>query len=457
MNLPTKVREQIARHDLMTPGESVLVALSGGADSVALLLVLKELGLYTLSAAHVNHGLRGEESARDERFCAALCESLHIPFHVAHMDIAAAAAARRLSLETVARDERYAFLSLTAGRLHAKVATAHTANDNLETVLFHMGRGCGTAGLCGIPAKRGDPMCGTIVRPLLTATRQEVEAYLAEKGQAYCTDSTNLTDDATRNRLRHRVVPAFLEIFPDGLDKLTRMTSLVSSDEGYIRRSAEALLSVYDRIGIAAFVGADPAVSSRATMYLCERLCGDRPERVHTMAVTHMILTGRGDCLLPRGIRLVLKDGRIVRENIPKPKAPPPAAVPLKTGEYPLWDGWYAKVTEVTSTEIYPAVHKNATYTFLSRDILSLGAVFRTRREGDSVHFSTRKVTKSLKKWLNEVGVPVEKRNRLPLLALGQDILLVPGGNTAAYPKGDSPLLLAELIHTEEVPFHGKP
>lgn len=456
MDLLDKVRGQILREDLFAPGERVLVALSGGADSVSLLLALKELDLCQLAAAHVNHGLRGEESDGDEQFCRDLCREQGIPFFCARINVAAAAAARHLSLETAARDERYAFLSVTAAKLHAKVATAHTANDNLETILFHMGRGCGTAGLCGIPAKRGDSVCGTIVRPLLTVTREEVEAYLAGKGQDYRTDSTNLTDNATRNRLRHHVVPAFLDIFPDGLDKITRMSALVSTDETFIRHSAEALLAAYDRIGIAAFVGADVAVSSRAAMYLCERLCGRRPENVHIAAVTQMILTGRGECALPGGTRLILREGRILRVDRQKPRLALPSPIPLKEGEYPLWDGWYARVTPVSSTKIYPAVHKNATYTFLSHDILSFDAVFRTRREGDHITFPRRKVTKSLKKWFNEAKIPQNIRERLPLLALGNDVLLIPGADTVSPSATETSLLLVELINTKEVSLHAK-
>lgn len=452
----SKIREHIARQGLLAPGERVVVALSGGADSVALLLALKDLSFGPLTAAHVNHGLRGEESDRDEQFCRDLCLRLGIPFYCARINVAAAAAARHVSLETVARDERYAFLSVTASKLHAKIATAHTANDNLETILFHMGRGCGTAGLCGIPAIRGDAVCGTVVRPLLTVTREEVEAYLSEKGQPFCTDSTNLTDDATRNRLRHHVVPEFLRIFPDGLDKITRMTSLVSTDEAYIRRSAEALLSVYDKIGIAAFVGADTAVASRATMYLCERLCGCRPEAVHTMAVTRMIQTGRGECSLPGGVRLVLREGRILRADRKRPQPPLPSPIPLTEGEFPLWDGWFARVTPLSSTKIYPAVHKNATYVLLSRDILSQGAVFRTRQEGDRITFPRRRVTKTLKKWFNEANIPPTVRERLPLLALGKDVLLLPGADTLVPGDGEPELLLVELINTKEVSLHAK-
>jgi len=448
MELLAKVRGQIERYDLLHPGDRVLVALSGGADSVSLLLALKELGIFSVAAAHVNHSLRGEESDGDEAFCRDLCRRLNVPFFCAHIDVAAAAKARRVSLETAARDERYAFLSVTATRLHAVVATAHTANDNLETVLFHMGRGCGTAGVCGIPPLRGDRECGAVVRPLLTCTRDEVEAYLAKKKQEYRTDSTNLSDDATRNRLRHHVVPAFLAVFPDGLDAVTRMTQLVATDEAFIRASAEKAVASYLRIGISAFVGVESAVTTRAVMQLCEELCGSRPEAVHVAAICNMILTGRGECALPGG-RIVLREGRLVRVGKTK-KSVPPAPVPLREGETPLWDGWYARVTEVKSTQIYSAVHKKATFVFLPRDILKENAVFRTRREGDTVFFPRRSLRKPLKKWFNEAHIPPAERDRLPLLAVESNVLLLPYAELNAACEKENGILLAELIHNEE-------
>ena len=451
MDFLEKMRAQIDKYGLLLPGERVLVALSGGADSVSLLLALKETGLYKVAAAHVNHGLRGEESDGDEAFCRDLCREQNIPFFCARVNVAAAAAARHVSVETAARDERYAFLTVTATRLRAAIATAHTANDNLETILFHMGRGCGTAGLCGIPPKRGDRGCGEIVRPLLSHTRKEVEDFLSARSQDYRTDSTNLKDGATRNRLRHHVVPAFLDIFPDGLSAVTRMTELVATDEEFIRSATESLVAAYDRIGIAAFVGADTAASSRAAMRICERLCGSRPAAVHVAAVCRMILTGRGECALPGGNRIVLKEGRLVRAQESKKPFVSPAPVPLREGEFPLWDGWFARVTAVKSTGIYPAIHKNATYTFLPRAILQEGAVFRTRREGDSIGLPRRKVRKTLKKWFNETHVSPSVRDRLPLLALGNDVLLLPGADTLTdIPSADG-ILLAELIHNGEV------
>ena len=199
-----KVRDTIRAHHMLRPGQPVVAALSGGADSVALLLALHTLG-YAVRACHVHHGLRGDEADRDETFCRALCDAQHIALDVRRVDAAAHAREHGLSIETAAREVRYAALEAAAGG--SVIATAHTANDNLETMLFHLARGTGAAGLAGIP-----PVRGSIVRPLLACTRDEVEDFLASRGQGFVVDSTNLSADYTRNQIRLTAVPALLAV-----------------------------------------------------------------------------------------------------------------------------------------------------------------------------------------------------------------------------------------------------
>ena len=191
------VKRTISDYMMLETGENVLVALSGGADSTALLLSLRELG-YPVRAFHLNHCLRGAESDRDEAFCRRLCEKLGVELTVERVDIAAAAGDS--AVEETARRIRYARLEHAAHG--AQIAVAHNADDNLETVLFHLVRGSGAKGVSGIP-----PVRGAVIRPLLFAERREIEAFLRENGQDYVTDSSNLSDDYTRNRLRHSVLP----------------------------------------------------------------------------------------------------------------------------------------------------------------------------------------------------------------------------------------------------------
>lgn len=243
-----KVRRADGDHGML--GGRVCAALSGGADSVSLLLALKALSEergFELLACHLNHGLRGEESDRDERFCRELCGRLNVPLTVKRVSVAELAE-KHESLEEAARRVRYAFFSETLGALGGAVlATAHTANDNAETVLINMLRGTGLAGLCGIPPVR--ELDGfRVVRPLIYCTREDVEHFLAENGQDYVTDSTNLSEEYTRNKIRRRVLTELLEINPSALECFSRMTKNLREDNAFLEDAAARALEEY-RVG----------------------------------------------------------------------------------------------------------------------------------------------------------------------------------------------------------------
>lgn len=204
-----KVAQYIAQERLLEASGKVIVALSGGADSVALLLLLTELG-YACEAAHCNFHLRGEESDRDEQFVRRLCEERHVALHVVHFDTTQHAANRHISIEMAARELRYQWFETLRQELGADaVAVAHHADDSVETFLLNLMRGTGINGLRGIR-----PRNGRIVRPLLCLTRDDVLHYLDRQGQTYVTDSTNLQDEYTRNKIRLNLLPLMEEINP---------------------------------------------------------------------------------------------------------------------------------------------------------------------------------------------------------------------------------------------------
>ncbi|MBR5185422.1 MAG: tRNA lysidine(34) synthetase TilS, partial [Akkermansia sp.] len=203
MKFKEEILRTIEREALFLPHDKLLVALSGGADSVALLRVLLQLG-YACECAHCNFHLRGEESNRDEAFVRQLCQSLGVKLHVTHFDTEAHAKAHQLSIEMSARELRYTWFAslLEADSSLKHIAVAHHRDDNIETLLINLVRGTGINGLTGIPSVNG-----RIVRPLLDVSREDILAYLQRIGQPYVTDSTNLEDDFLRNKIRLNLLP----------------------------------------------------------------------------------------------------------------------------------------------------------------------------------------------------------------------------------------------------------
>jgi tRNA(Ile)-lysidine synthase len=213
----SKVERYIEKHKLLKLSELYIVALSGGADSVALLLLLKNGG-FNVHAAHCNFHLRGEESDRDEAFCEQLCAGENIPFHRAHFDTREYADLHKVSIEMAARELRYRwFEQLRQDIGAAGICVAHHRDDSVETVLLNLVRGTGLRGLTGI-----QPRNGHILRPLLCVSRAEIEAFLAEKGQKYVTDSTNLETDVQRNVVRLEVLPLLRKLNPAVVENIQR-------------------------------------------------------------------------------------------------------------------------------------------------------------------------------------------------------------------------------------------
>lgn len=221
MKLEQTVKEYIKCQHLLIPANGLyLVALSGGADSVALLLSLKALG-YQVEACHCNFHLRGEESDRDEQFCQELCLQLHVPLHLIHFDTREYAALHKISIEMAARNLRYHYFEQLRQDIHAvAICVAHHQDDSVETVLINLIRGTGINGLTGISPKNGN-----IQRPLLCVNRNDILAYLKALHQDYVTDSSNLVDDVVRNKIRLNVLPLLKDMNPAVFNNITKTAS----------------------------------------------------------------------------------------------------------------------------------------------------------------------------------------------------------------------------------------
>ena len=229
-----KVEKYIEKHQLIEKGSTVLVALSGGADSVALLLVLYNLG-YRCEAIHCNFHLRGEESNRDEKFTTALCKKLGIALHIVHFDTTEYAKTHGISIEMAARELRYDAFEKQRKQSNAQaIAVAHHCDDSAETLLLNLIRGTGIKGLRGIQPKNGN-----IVRPLLCVGREDIIEYLKWRGEEFVTDSTNLTSDYTRNKIRLKVIPKLAEINPSIKESLAATAQRVNEAELIYRHAIE--------------------------------------------------------------------------------------------------------------------------------------------------------------------------------------------------------------------------
>ena len=231
-----KVKDYIRKHKLLNDNDLYIVALSGGADSVALLLLLDEMG-YNIHAAHCNFHLRGEESDRDELFCESLCRQKSIPFHRIHFDTLTYAETHKVSVEMAARELRYHYFEELRSDIGATgVCVAHHQDDSVETVLLNLIRGTGLRGLTGIQCRNGH-----ILRPLLCVSRKEIESYLQTKDQDYVIDSTNLEDDMLRNKVRLRVIPLLQELNPAVTENILRTSENLTEAQGIL----DSIVSLY--------------------------------------------------------------------------------------------------------------------------------------------------------------------------------------------------------------------
>jgi len=399
------VLKAISDHNMIKNGDSIVVAVSGGADSVCLLHIMfqlsKKLG-FSLCAAHLNHGIRGDEAERDEAFVKELCERLGIKLYCEKADIPTFAEENKMSIELAARKVRYDFLSGIGGI----VATAHNADDNLETLVLNLARGTSLKGLCGIP-----PVRDGIIRPLIYCTRAEIEAYLEKENIFFVTDSTNLSDDYTRNKIRHKIIPVLREINPSVENAAARAAHSVKEASDYIEElSAKELRDRLngENLSVKGIDTLNKAVAKRLLMNFC-KLCGiEDISSSHLSQLYHISVSG-GECTLPEKT-LENASGylRIKEKN------------PLKT----VFNIDYSEISPEEfrkNKKINNLLLKN----YLDCDKIKGKLVLRTRLVGDSVRLKNKNGTKTLKKLYTEYKIPIEQRDSLPVLSDDNGIVWV--------------------------------
>lgn len=390
------------KYDMIAPGDHIICALSGGADSIALTfafyLLQDKLGI-TLSAAHFNHHLRGAESDGDEAFVRDFCHRYDIPLYVGSAEVSPG----KKGLEAAARDARYAFLRSLPG----KIATAHTADDNAETILLHLVRGTGLKGLGGIT-----PVSGSVIRPMLTVTRQDVEAFNLEWSLKHIEDSSNGTDQFLRNRLRHHVMPLLKEENPRLAENMSQMALMLRSDEACLSEAAEQA-----PLSVAALRELHPAIRARALEGFLKNNGVREPEREHIALAEALIFSDKPSASgnFPGGITITRRYDTLAAVS---------GADSLHPHILPCPGSLEIPGFRITCTPAEEILQTADTFTVTPVGQLQI----RSRQSGDSIRLSGG--TKSLKKLFIDKKIPADRRPRIPVLADDLGILGVYGIGT---------------------------
>lgn len=486
-----KVLASIKKHNLVEPGESVLIGVSGGPDSVCLLHILYSLrtlcllDINEIIAVHVNHMLRGNESDMDEKYVRGLCSRMGIKLFTVHLNVNEISAKRAISIEEAARSGRYAQFALFAEKVgNCKIAVAHNKNDQAETVIMNIMRGTGMEGLKGMEYKRGK-----IIRPMLDIRRSEIEEYCEILGLKPRIDSTNLESIYTRNNVRLELIPYIRENFDvDIVESVTRMAELIRDDSSFLDIAADekykecvintratkattanaAELDTKTRaveLDVNKIIKCHNAIRKRVIRKAIERVKGDLNsiESIHVKKTIDLCINGRtGSTIhLPRNVRAA-KSYSVLRIYIDDSMADSIAdsmadsvgdsiadSIAEKLGKSPKDLSSFNKKIEIpgiTNIEILNACLKAAVIKreefdvkifnnlshdsfvqFFDYDKLKEGINIRGRKEGDIFFPYKCKGREKLKEFFIDTKIPREKRSRLPLVAKGKDIVWVIG------------------------------
>ena len=417
--------------------DSLLVGLSGGADSVVLLHLLKKEAAtcgFSLYALHVNHMIRGEEADRDEEFCRSLCEKWEIPFVCERVDIPAIAKREKCGLEEAARNIRYKIFSKFCDEKRIKrVATAHNSSDNLETVIFNISRGSSLKGVCGIP-----PVRESIIRPLIFCTKNEIIEYASENQLEYVYDSTNSDTDYSRNLIRHKIVPELQKLNPSVEDAVSRMTLLSRDDSDFLEKMASKFCDNKTK----SLLSLDMAILRRVikNMYSSSGAKGDL-SYTHISDIISLISTGAAHSRisLPGGVCAAIENDSLIFTKDIKKDVPKGYKIKLSLGENIIDEDnsliFICEEKDEKNEEISKYLIKNqniykisikATIAF---DIMNFSLFARSKEDGDRYVYGN--MTRSIKKLFSEKKLPIEYRATIPLIESEGNILWIPGFSCA--------------------------
>ena len=458
----------VEQQELIWPGDYVVAGVSGGADSVCLLLLLLELRErlgFSLSAMHVEHGIRGEQSGRDAAFVEELCDSMNVPCQIYHVDVPAYAGETGIGLEEAARVLRYECFvkeAVRVGAAHMKVALAHHADDNAETILFQMARGSGAQGLCGMPVQRMLAENVWLIRPMLSVTRAQIETYLHDRGQEFQTDSSNLDIEYSRNRIRHEVLPQLVRVNPQVVQHICRSAGQMREICDYLDGEVDRIWSeVCERqdegakagylLRLALFEQYHPALVRRMVYRILGQAAGSRRNIAssHVEALIRLaeLQAGRRICL-PGGLEAVrIYEGICIRHTRAETgcitidgettDAVAITAWHLKQAECGIWvsvplpDGQLRMRVREFCGEMEEIPKKKYTK-WLNYDKINCDLWLRKRAGGDYLTIDSEGHTKKLKEYFIEEKIPADCRKSIWLLARDAHVLWVVGGRMSA-------------------------
>ena len=412
------VLNTIKQFDMISKGDTVAVCLSGGADSMALfhlMCVLKQQLDIEVFAIHINHGLR-KESDDEELFITEYCKKLGVECITARFEMNNKAKPQGLSTETWARQLRYEFFEKTALQKNAKLATAHTLSDKCETVIFNLCRGSNLKGVCGIPAVRGN-----IIRPLINCTREDVEKYCAQNRIPFVTDSSNFSEEYSRNKIRLRVVPVLKQLNPKSERQIGEFTEEMEQIYTFLTQLSDTLYR--NSISLNGFVldiiqKADDVVIKFFLRNVLEKY--NCLSKDNITDILEGIKQGGFSRQLSKDILCEIKDGYL---SFYKPRNTKPVmqaqSVPIAAGEKVQFLGNSYILRKISAEELenLKKIDKNYLNNCISCDTIKCNLFLRTRKTGDTFTFSARKVTKTLKKIFIEDKIPQKIRDTIAVLA----------------------------------------
>lgn len=446
-----EVLQYMTQYHMVEPGDVVITGVSGGADSVCLLLVLQKLAAelsISIEAVHINHGIR-TEAAGDAEFVRRLCEDRRIPFHLVCADVETQAKQEKMSTEEMGRKIRYEAFRQILGERKGRIAVAHNSNDRAETMLFHLFRGTGLAGVCGIR-----PVQGEIIRPLLFLERKEIEQWLKEQEISFCTDATNLGDDYTRNRIRHHILfYAEEEIVHGATANMNRAAKQLQEADEYVMRQTLAAVKrccVFTEHPKAASVKLsllqkeDPFIQKRLLFYTVCEIAGRKKDitEAHIQSIYKLLQgTGSKECMLPYQVH-VYKQYEWVKIEKSEAERGISQAKYMELPELPVDIPSVVDVPGLGRVEFrtFPCeksqIIPQKTYTkWFDYDKITRIMCLRPRQAGDYLTVNQQMGRKSLQDYFVDQKIPKENRNSLYVLAMDHHVVWVPGLRISEYFK----------------------